>query len=460
MSGNKKRVNRFKRNIDPLLEKFNASISFDRKLYKHDIKGSKAHVRMLGDCGIVKKKESKAIISALEKVEAEINTGKLKLNVSDEDIHMAIEKRLSEITGPTVGGKMHTARSRNDQVATALRLYVRDKIDEINNLILNFQKVIVRRARENVDTAAPAYTHMQPAQPIRLAHWFLAWFEMFERDISRFKDARKRVNVLPLGSAAMAGTNFSINRKQVAKELGFDSISENSMDAVSDRDFAVEFTFCVSMTATHLSRLAEELVIFSSSEFGHMRLPEPLTTGSSIMPQKKNPDGAELIRGKTGRLYVGLVSLLTMLKGLPLTYNKDLQEDKEPVFDASEQITLMIRIMTKMIDELSLNVELLSASSEKGFMTAVDIADSLVMMGLPFREAHGVVSKLVKHCSENSLQFTGADETTLSGIHPSLPQAVRYFTALDSADGKDVYGGTARKRIITRIKAIERKLNK
>lgn len=460
MSKKKAWSGRFKEPTHPLVERMNASIAFDKRLYKHDIRGSIAHARMLGRQKIIPKKDVDAIVRGLDEIRKEIESGKFRFDVSDEDIHMAVERRLGKIIGPAAG-KLHTARSRNDQVATDFRMFVREAIDEIVPLIRKAQKVLYRKAVEHIGTIAPAYTHLQPAQPVRLAHWFLAYYEMLDRDATRFMDARKRVNVMPLGAAALAGTNYPIDREWVRKELGFDSVSQNSMDAVSDRDFAAEFLFAVALTATHLSRLAEELIIFTSAEFGVMELPDAFCTGSSIMPQKKNPDIPELMRAKTGRLNGHLINLLTILKGLPLTYNKDLQEDKEPVFDAYDQIVMTLTITSDMLGVLRVDAEKLSMKADTGFMTAVDLADMLVMAGTPFREAHEIVGKLVRTLSDQGLQFSDLDNDTLCSIDPRLGGVdIKKLAAQSSADGKDVPGGTAKKRIRARLKAIEKAVRK
>ncbi|VAX19263.1 Argininosuccinate lyase [hydrothermal vent metagenome] len=452
---------RFKGELAPEVEKFNASINFDRRLYRHDIALSIAHAAMLGRERIIPASQAVVITRSLKKIEKEISSGKLRFKASDEDIHMAIERRLSMIAGPDIGGKLHTARSRNDQVATSFRMYVRDEIDSIRLLLRKLQRALFKRATGAVEILAPAYTHLQPAQPVRFAHWFLAYFEMFDRDSARFADARKRVNVMPLGSAALAGTNFPIDRQSVAKELGFDSISQNSMDAVSDRDFAVEFLFAVSMTATHLSRLAEEIIIMSSAEFGVVELPDSFCTGSSIMPQKKNPDVPELIRGKTGRINGNLVALLTMLKGLPLAYNKDMQEDKEPVFDSSDQIKSMLDISSGLVLKMKLNVKKLGERAGESFMTAVDIADRMAMAGTPFREAHQIVGRLTRHCLDNNIKFIDLKPAQIKKIDPRLVKAIKGgITASVSADGKNVIGGSAKKRILARLKQIEKMILK
>jgi len=452
---------RFKGKLDPAVERFNASIGFDRKLYKQDLALSRAHAAMLGRQGIIPKKDAARILSGLKAVEAEMESGKFIFEVADEDIHMAIERRLKQIIGPEAGGKLHTARSRNDQVATSFRMWTRQSADSIIALIRAMQKALVARAEEHVGVIAPGYTHLQLAQPVPLAHWLLAYYEMFDRDAERMAAARRRMNVMPLGSAALAGTNFPIDRDAVARELGFDSISENSMDAVSDRDFAAEFLFCVAMTATHLSRLAEELIIFSTAEFGVMELPDEMCTGSSIMPQKKNPDVPELIRGKTGRLYGHLFGLLTMLKGLPLAYNKDMQEDKEPVFGAAEQITTMLELATMMVARLTVDKKKLEARAAGGFMTAVDVADRLVMGGVPFRDAHEIVGRLVRLCIEHGCGFDNLAPEQSSRLHKALPEILRSIgSPMQSTMGKDVHGGAAPKRIVARLKQIKKMMAK
>ncbi|VAX15927.1 Argininosuccinate lyase [hydrothermal vent metagenome] len=451
---------RFNEPTHPLVEIFNASIWFDWRLYKHDIRGSIAHVSMLAAKKIITKKDAGAIVTGLKRIGKEIDSGKFDFDTADEDIHMAIERRLAKIIGP-IAGKLHTARSRNDQVATDLRLFVRDCIDEIAELIRSLQKAFYKQAVKHIDTIAPSYTHLQPAQPIRLAHWFLAYYEMLDRDVARFVDARKRVNVMPLGSAALTGTNFPIDRKMVADELDFDSISENSLDAVSDRDFAAEFLFAVSMTATHLSRLAEELVIFTSAEFSVMELPDAFCTGSSIMPQKKNPDVPELIRGKTGRLNGNLLALLTTLKGLPLAYNKDMQEDKEPVFSSYEQIAIILEITADMVGAIKVDKKLLEKRANENFMASVDIADKLAMAGVPFREAHEIVGQLVRLCLDNGWSFCDIPKKEAGELDRRLVKALDDTrSAAKSADGKDIPGGTARKRVAARLKKIEKGMKK
>ncbi|MBF0633410.1 MAG: argininosuccinate lyase [Nitrospinae bacterium] len=451
---------RFTQSTRPVVEKFNASLGFDRRLYRQDIRGSIAHATMLGRQGIIPEKDAKLIAGGLKKIESEIDRGEFRFDEADEDIHMAVERRLKEMIGH-VGGRLHTARSRNDQVATGFRLFIRDAIDELAGKIRKLQRALFVQAHANVDTVAPAYTHLQMAQPIRLSHWFLAHFTALDRDVERLYDARKRVNVLPLGSAALAGTNFPIDREWVARELGFDSVSKNSLDAVSDRDFAAEFLFAAAMTGVHLSRFAEELIVFSTSEFGVIDLPDAFCTGSSIMPQKKNPDVPELVRGKTGRLVGHLVTLLVVMKGLPLAYNKDLQEDKEPVFDAFDQLSISLEVLAELTPELKADVKKLAGRAEDGFMTAVDVADRLTIMGTPFRESHEIVGKLVRACIEKGVGFSGMTAKELEAIDPRLSKVKPGdITPQKSADGKDTAGGTARRRIVARLKEIEKEMKK
>ena len=391
---------RFKQSTNPLMETFSASISFDKRLYDCDIEGSIAHCKMLARCKIITTTESKKIIKGLQGILRECDEGRFEFSNSLEDIHMNIENRLREIVGP-VAGKLHTARSRNDQVCLDLRIYLRKEIDDIVGELDRLSKALVDIAQKNIEHSIPGYTHLQRAQPVLLSHHLLAYVEMMLRDKERFLDAYKRINVMPLGSAALAGTNFPIDRKITAKLLGFPEISHNSMDAVADRDFAAEFCSASALTMMHLSRFCEEVVIWNSSEFGFLELSDAFTTGSSIMPQKKNPDAAELIRGKSGRVFGNLVSLLTMMKGLPLAYNKDLQEDKEPIFDTSETVKACLRIFTDMIKTAKFRVIPQKELESSGFLTATDLADYLVLKGVTFREAHEITGKTVAYCLEN-----------------------------------------------------------
>ena len=390
---------RFTEATNQLVEEFTASVPYDWRLYPYDIAGSRAHAAMLAKTGIITKKDSARIIRGLGDVLKELVSGSFSFSIALEDIHMNIESRLIEKIGP-VGGKLHTARSRNDQVALDIRMYLRDEIAEIHDLLGALQKVLVGLADMHRDVVLPGYTHLQRAQPVLLGHHLLAYYEMFERDRDRLTDCFRRVNILPLGAGALAGTVLPIDRRFVARQLGFSGLCENSMDAVSDRDFAIEFAADCAQIMMHLSRLCEELVIWSSAEFGFITLPDAFTTGSSIMPQKKNPDVAELARGKTGRVYGSLMALLTIMKGLPLAYNRDMQEDKEPLFDAGDTVTLSLAVLAEMLKGIEVRREVMRRAAGDGFITATDLADYLVRKGMPFRQAHEVVGKAVLRATE------------------------------------------------------------
>jgi argininosuccinate lyase len=385
---------RFQKGMDEMVEKFNASISFDARLYPQDIEGSMAHCQMLAKQGIISEEEASQILGALGEIKREMERGEFSLDEMHEDIHTLVEKVLVEKIGP-VGEKLHTGRSRNDQVALDMRLYVREAIHRVVVLIKELQKSLVSLAEKHMDLIVPGYTHLQRAQPVLLAHHLLAYFEMLKRDGQRLQESFKRVNVLPLGSAALAGSTFQLDREMVAKELGFEAISENSMDAVSDRDFVIEFLFDSAVLMMHLSRFCEELIIWSSQEFGFTSLPDAFCTGSSIMPQKKNPDLPELIRGKTGRVYGHLMALLTTLKGLPLSYNKDLQEDKEALFDTVDTVEQCLSVLSRLLKEVVFDEERMRKATEEGFLVATDLADYLVRKGMTFRKAHEAVGKMV-----------------------------------------------------------------
>jgi len=395
---------RFREETDALVNRFNASIGFDRRLFAQDIDGSMAHCRMLAKQEIISDDEASLIIDALLEIKRDLERGEISFEDDYEDIHSLVEKTLVDKIG-IVGEKLHTGRSRNDQVALDVRLYVRDAIHRVVNLIKETQLALVRLAEENFDLMMPGYTHLQRAQPVLLAHHLLAYYEMLKRDRERFLECLKRVDVLPLGSAALAGSTFDLDRKMVAGELGFDGITENSMDAVSDRDFVLEFLFDGSVLMMHLSRLSEELVIWSSREFGFCTISDAFSTGSSIMPQKKNPDLPELIRGKTGRVYGHLISLLTTMKGLPLTYNKDMQEDKEALFDATDTIEVCLEVMSRLLGEISFNGERMKEATRRGCLVATDLADYLVRKGIAFREAHEIVGKIVVFAADQEREL-------------------------------------------------------
>ena len=449
---------RFKQSTDTLMETFSASISFDKRLYDCDIEGSVAHCKMLARCKIITTAESNKIIKGLKRILRECDEGRFKFSDSLEDIHMNIENRLREIIGP-VAGKLHTARSRNDQVCLDIRLYLRKEIDDIVGEINRLTKTLITIAKKNINHLIPGYTHLQRAQPVLLSHHLLAYVEMMLRDKERFLDAYKRINVMPLGSAALAGTNFPIDRKITAKLLGFPEISHNSMDAVADRDFAAEFCSASALTMMHLSRFCEEVVIWNSSEFKFIELSDSFTTGSSIMPQKKNPDAAELIRGKSGRVFGNLVSLLTLMKGLPLAYNKDLQEDKEPLFDTAETVKICLTIFTDMMKSAKFIPIAQKELESSGFLTATDLADYLVLKGVPFREAHELTGKTVAFCLEKEKTLTDLSLAQLRKISKRFDEEVFNHIALqNSVDRKNIYGGTAKNQVRAQITRLTKKL--
>ena len=449
---------RFKQSTNTLMETFSASISFDKRLYDCDIEGSIAHCKMLARCKIITTAESNKIIKGLKRILRECDEGRFKFSDSLEDIHMNIENRLREIIGP-VAGKLHTARSRNDQVCLDIRLYLRKEVDDIVGEINRLTKALITIAKKNINHLIPGYTHLQRAQPVLLSHHLLAYVEMMLRDKERFLDAYKRINVMPLGSAALAGTNFPIDRKITAKLLGFPEISHNSMDAVADRDFAAEFCSASALTMMHLSRFCEEVVIWNSSEFKFIELSDSFTTGSSIMPQKKNPDAAELIRGKSGRVFGNLVSLLTLMKGLPLAYNKDLQEDKEPLFDTAETVKVCLTIFTDMMKSAKFIPIAQKELEASGFLTATDLADYLVLKGVPFREAHELTGKTVAFCLEKDKTLTDLSLAQLRKISKRFDEEVFDHIALqNSVDRKNIYGGTAKNQVRAQITRLTKKL--
>ena len=388
---------RFSKAATSSADEFNASIEFDQRLYKDDIKGSIAHATMLGRQGIIPQVDAELIVKTLKEIEADIDAGKVEFTIESEDIHMNIETILTERIGEA-GKKLHTARSRNDQVAVDIRLYLKDEIAEIEKLLSTLMDTLVTLAEKHQDTVMPGYTHLQRAQPVTLAYHLLAYYQMFKRDSSRFADCLDRMDYLPLGSGALAGTTYDTDREFLASELGLKGVCPNAMDAVADRDFAVEFISCCSITMMHLSRFCEELILWSSVEFSFVEIDDAYSTGSSIMPQKKNPDMAELIRGKTGRVYGDLMSLLTIIKGLPLAYNKDLQEDKLPVFDAGDTLKASVNIFTEMIATMKVKEENMERAAKYGYMNATDAADYLVTKGIPFRDCHEIIGRIVLYC--------------------------------------------------------------
>ena len=444
------------------MERINASIGVDRRLYVQDIRGSQAHAAMLARQGVLSQADAEKIIAGLEQVRAEIEAGHMQWSDSLEDIHTHVELRLKEIIGEAAG-RLHTARSRNDQVATDLRLWVMDAGRELDSALIGFQRALVEVAGDHLDTIMPGYTHLQRAQPVLLAHHLLAYVEMAWRDRSRLADCLGRAAVLPLGAAALAGTSFALDPASVAQELGFGAVFNNSLDAVSDRDFAAEFLFVLSLTQVHLSRLAEELVLWSSQEFGFVSLSDAFATGSSIMPQKKNPDAAELVRGKTGRVMGDLVGLLTVLKGLPLAYNKDLQEDKEPVFDAFDTVMDCLQVMAPMIETMHVNVERMRLAVGQGFLNATELADYLAAQGVPFRVAHEVAGKAVRLAEERVCtleELSDEDHAGLcQGLEVQLGDGLKQ--ALDpvrAVDRRISPGGTARQNVEAALKEARKRL--
>jgi argininosuccinate lyase len=436
------------------VEAFTASIDVDARLYRHDIRGSIAHAKMLAKQRIIPASDARKIVRGLQAVEREIDAGRFTFSQADEDIHMNIERRLIELIGPA-GGKLHTGRSRNDQVALDMRLYLRDEVKNVLAGLQGLRRALAAAAEHHLDVIMPGYTHLQRAQPVLFAHHLLAYVDMFERDGERFNDSVRRINVLPLGSGALAGTAFPIDRTYVAKLLGFPRISKNSIDAVSDRDFLLEFIAAASILFVHLSRLADELVLWSSLEFGFVELPDDYCTGSSMMPQKKNPDVPELIRGKTGRVFGHLQALLTIMKGLPLAYNRDLQEDKVPLFDTVETVKTSVQIMSEVIAGMKVRQERMSSAVKDGFMNATDLADYLVERGIAFRDAHEITGKVVQFCLEQKKRIEELSLAELKRFSGKFDAAVyRYISAEAIIERRRAVGGTARRNVVRRLKEL------
>lgn len=442
---------RFTKETNKLVEEFTASISFDQKLAQEDIEGSLAHVQMLGECGIIPGEDVTKIKDGLEVIKTKIDNNELTFMVEHEDIHMNIEKYLIEEIGP-VGGKLHTGRSRNDQVATDMHLYLRKKTEAIIVLVEQVQSAILSQAEEHVETIVPGYTHLQRAQPISFAHHLMAYFWMLERDKERLQDSLKRINWLPLGAGALAGTTFPINRERVAEILGFDKVYPNSMDAVSDRDFILEFLSAAAIIMTHISRLSEELVIWSSQEFQFVELDDSFCTGSSIMPQKKNPDVPELLRAKTGRVYGDLIGLLTVIKGLPLAYNKDMQEDKEGMFDTVETLEGTLMLLAPMIETMTVKKEVMRAAVNQDFSNATDIADYLVNKGVPFREAHEIIGKIVLYAIQNNKYLLNLSLEEYQSFSEHFNEDIYKILSPEHVMGaRNSSGGTAPSEVIKQI---------
>ena len=449
---------RFTESTNEFVEEFTASIKFDQTLAIYDIRGSLAHAEMLASQNIILTSEAKSIIAGLKSIEKDIKKENLSWSLELEDIHMNIENELIKRVGE-VGKKLHTGRSRNDQVATDLRLYLRDVTDRMIRDLRSLQNVLLRFAENETATIFPGFTHLQVAQPVSFAHHLMAWFEMIDRDIDRFSDYRKRMNVLPLGSAALAGTSYTINRDQVASILGFERVSRNSMDAVSDRDFAIEFCSNSSLLMMHLSRWAEELILWSTPQYDFISLSDSFCTGSSIMPQKKNPDVPELVRGKTGRVYGALLNLLTLMKAQPLAYNKDNQEDKEPVFDTAITIENCVRAFILLIPEISLNRDKMAKAATQGFSTATDLADYLVKKGMAFRDSHETVGRMVQHAIQSNCSLFEIELEVFQSFSRLIDKDIYKILSLEgSLNSRSSYGGTSPNNIELAIKEAKQRL--
>ena len=442
---------RFSKNTDEAVNDFNSSIRFDKRLYRQDITGSIAHAKMLGKCGIIDPADSDKIINGLKEILADIEDGKIDFMIDAEDIHMNVETMLIAKIGDT-GKRLHTGRSRNDQVALDIRMYLKDEICCIKDMLVSLESSLIILAENNLDTIMPGYTHLQKAQPVTLSHHLMAYFEMFKRDITRLDDVYKRTNVMPLGSGALAGTTYPLDREMVANELGFDSITLNSIDGVSDRDFVIELASALSICMMHLSRFCEELILWNTNEFAFVEMDDSCSTGSSIMPQKKNPDVAELIRGKTGRVYGNLMTILTTMKGIALAYNKDMQEDKECIFDSVDTIKLCLPVFEKMITTMKINKDNMYRGAGGGFTNATDAADYLVKKGMPFREAHEVIGKMVLYAINNGkalCDFTMEEFKSCSDIiEKDIYSAISLETCVND---RKVIGGPAKESVLYSI---------
>ena len=450
---------RFSKEMDDIVKKFNASIGFDKRMYKNDIDGSIAHVTMLADCGIVSREDKDAIVKGLEKIKAGVESGEIQFTVEDEDIHMGVESRLIDEIGEA-GKRLHTARSRNDQCQVDGRMYLRDEIDEILERLYYLESVILDKAEKYADSITVGFTHIQHAQPITIGFIFMAYFQMFRRDIERLKDTRKRMNLCPLGACALAGTTLPTDRHQTAELLGFDAPTENAMDSVSDRDYSLEFLSDASISMMHLSRWAEEFVWWNSQEFSFIDIDDSYCTGSSIMPQKKNPDMAELLRGKCGRVYGDLMQLLTVMKGTPLAYNKDFQEDKESLFDAVDTWKASIQIFAHMLENTEFRMDRIKAQMSKGFLNATDIAEHMVKAGIPFREAHSIVGRMVKLCETKGCELEELTDEELSSVDSRISKEVLGDISVEACvEGRKSFGGTAPSEVRRQIEVGRNWLN-
>jgi argininosuccinate lyase len=448
---------RFTAPTHEFVEAFTASVTFDQQLYEYDIMGSIAHAQMLAHVGVLTESECQQIVQGLQEIKREIANGAFQWSVALEDVHMNIETRLTQKIG-LIGKKLHTGRSRNDQVATDIRLYLRHEIDVIIEQLKHLIEALAKLAEREAETIMPGFTHLQSAQPITFGHHLLAWSEMLLRDRARLQDTRRRVNSLPLGAAALAGTSYPIDRHYTAQLLGFETVAENSLDAVSDRDFAIEFTATAAILMMHLSRFAEELILWSSTQFQFIELSDAFCTGSSIMPQKKNPDVPELVRGKTGRVYGHLFSLLTLMKSQPLAYNKDNQEDKEPLFDTVATIKGSLRVYTDMIPALQVNRTAMREAAQQGFTTATDLADYLVRKGLPFREAHEIVGQAVRYCIDSQCDLAQLPLTTLKNFSSLIENDIYDVLTLEgSVNARHHFGGTAPEQVKNAIQRLRQR---
>lgn len=442
---------RFAKNTDKLVDDFNSSISFDNRMYKQDILGSIAHAGMLGKCGIIPEDDAVLICKTLNEILSDIEKGSVEFETDAEDIHMNIEKILISRIGDT-GKRLHTGRSRNDQVALDIRMYLKYEMSEIKNMLAGLLETLLDISEANLDTILPGYTHLQRAQPITLAHHMMAYFQMFRRDAERLADCYKRTDVMPLGSGALAGTTYPLDRLLVARELGFAAITENSLDGVSDRDFAIELASCLSILMMHLSRLSEELILWSSGEFAFIEMDDAYSTGSSIMPQKKNPDVAELVRGKTGRVYGDLIGLLTVMKSLPLAYNKDMQEDKEAIFDAVDTVKMCLPVFTKMLATMKIKKENMYKAAQGGFTNATDVADYLVKKGIPFRNAHEIIGKMVLYCIQNDKSIDMLTMDEFKTFSKKIEEDVYMEISLEKCiTGRNLPGGPAGESVLASI---------
>ena len=450
---------RFRKSTDKKVDDFNSSIRFDKRMYRQDIRGSIAHATMLGRQGIIPSEDADKIVAELKNILRDIEDGKVEFLIDAEDIHMNIEKLLTDRIGDA-GKRLHTGRSRNDQVALDIRMYLMDETSELMQMLIETMGTFLELAKEHTDTIMPGYTHLQKAQPVTFAHHAMAYFEMFKRDYERLSDCRSRTNVMPLGSGALAGTTYPLDREFVAEQLGFSDVTMNSLDGVSDRDFVIELAACLSLVMMHASRFSEELILWSSNEFGFVEMDDAYSTGSSIMPQKKNPDVAELIRGKTGRVYGDLMGLLTMMKGIPLAYNKDMQEDKEQIFDSIDTVKLCLPVFCDMIRTMTVNRGRMYEGAKGGFTNATDAADYLVKKGLPFRDAHAVIGNMVFYCIEHNKAIEDLSMDEMKSFSPMIEDDIYEAVSMETCvNDRAVIGGPAKAMTEKAIKTAESFLN-